>query len=65
MRERRSQLIPLGAVLAALVAVLAIIIPGSPVQKKPILGLDLQGGLEVVLEARPLKGEELTEADQG
>ncbi len=63
MRERRSQLITLAAVLAALMAVLAIIVPGSPVHKKPILGLDLQGGLEVVLEARPLKGEQLTEAD--
>jgi SecD/SecF fusion protein len=63
MRERRSQLITLAAVLAVLLAVLAIIVPGSPVHKEPILGLDLQGGLEVVLEARPERGEQLTEED--
>ncbi len=63
MRERRSQLITLAAVLAVLVAVLVIIIPGSPLHKKPILGLDLQGGLEVVLEARPERGAQLTEED--
>jgi SecD/SecF fusion protein len=31
--------------------------------REPTLGLDLQGGLEVVLEARPEKGRELTEDD--
>jgi SecD/SecF fusion protein len=31
--------------------------------REPTLGLDLQGGLEVVLEARPEAGQELTEAD--
>jgi SecD/SecF fusion protein len=31
--------------------------------RSPTLGLDLQGGLEVVLEARPEAGQELTEAD--
>ena len=31
--------------------------------KSPTLGLDLQGGLEVVLEARPEAGQELTDED--
>jgi SecD/SecF fusion protein len=31
--------------------------------REPTLGLDLQGGLEVVLEARPEAGQELTEED--
>jgi len=31
--------------------------------REPTLGLDLQGGLEVVLEARPEAGQELTDAD--
>jgi SecD/SecF fusion protein len=31
--------------------------------RSPTLGLDLQGGLEVVLEARPEAGQELTEED--
>jgi SecD/SecF fusion protein len=37
--------------------------PGSPLYQKPKLGLDLQGGLEIVLEAKPPPGRELTEAD--
>jgi SecD/SecF fusion protein len=49
-------------ILAALVAAVAgIVILG--VFRQPTLGLDLQGGLEVVLEARPERGEELTEED--
>ena len=31
--------------------------------REPTLGLDLQGGLEVVLEARPEAGQDLTDAD--
>src|SRR5207253_6312297 len=38
-------------------------VPGSPGYKKPVLGLDLQGGLEVVLKAEPPKGHQLTPAD--
>jgi SecD/SecF fusion protein len=37
--------------------------PGSPLYQKPKLGLDLQGGLEIVLEAKPPPGRELTESD--
>ncbi|OLE29676.1 MAG: protein-export membrane protein SecD, partial [Actinobacteria bacterium 13_1_20CM_3_68_10] len=37
----------------------ALGVPGSPIHKKVTLGLDLQGGLEVVLEAKPTKGQKL------
>ncbi len=53
MRERRNYLILMGLIAAALVGVAVMAVPGSPAYKKPILGLDLQGGLEVVLQAVP------------
>ena len=56
MQERRSHLILVGLILAALVGVAFLGIPGSPAHKKPTLGLDLQGGLEVVLRAQPPRG---------
>src|SRR5690242_21872835 len=59
MTKRRSHLILLGVLLAALAGVAALGIPGSPVHKKVTLGLDLQGGLEVVLKAQPAKGQTL------
>src|SRR5262245_28279206 len=37
--------------------------PGSPLHKSPTLGLDLQGGLEVTLQAVPPPDRELTEQD--
>ena len=48
MRERRKYLVIMGAIVALLVgsAFLAV-------YKKPTLGLDLRGGLEVVLKATP------------
>ena len=54
----RRHLLILLALVAALggVAVLAFM-------RQPTLGLDLQGGLEVVLEARPEQGRELTQED--
>jgi SecD/SecF fusion protein len=54
----RRHLLILLALLAALagVAVLGFF-------RQPTLGLDLQGGLEVVLEARPERGRELTQED--
>jgi SecD/SecF fusion protein len=54
---RRSHLILVGLILATLAGVAALGIPGSPVHKKVTLGLDLQGGLEVVLKAVPPKGK--------
>jgi SecD/SecF fusion protein len=59
MTNRRSHLIIVGLLLAALAGVAALAIPGSPVHKKLTLGLDLQGGLEVVLKAQPAKGQKL------
>ncbi|MDX6507871.1 MAG: SecD/SecF fusion protein, partial [Gaiellaceae bacterium] len=53
MANRRSHLILIGLILAALVGVAVLAVPGSPAHKKVILGLDLQGGLEVVLKAVP------------
>jgi SecD/SecF fusion protein len=54
---RRSHLILVGLILAALCGVALLAIPGSPAHKKVTLGLDLQGGLEVVLKAVPPKGK--------
>jgi SecD/SecF fusion protein len=59
MTNRRSHLILVGLILAALAGVAALAIPGSPAHKKVTLGLDLQGGLEVVLKAQPPKGQKL------
>jgi SecD/SecF fusion protein len=57
MKERRSHLLLMGLILAALVGVALLAIPGSPVHRKATLGLDLQGGLEVVKKAVPEKGQ--------
>src|SRR3954462_1392412 len=59
MTNRRSHLILVGLILAALAGVAALAIPGSPAHKKVTLGLDLQGGLEVVLKAKPAKNQTL------
>jgi SecD/SecF fusion protein len=58
--ERRSHLILVGLIAAALVAAALIAVPGSPFHKSATLGLDLQGGTEVVLKAVPPKGQEVT-----
>ena len=63
MAERRSHLILVGLILAALLGVALLAVPGSPTHKKATLGLDLQGGLEVVLKAHPPKGHPLTKSD--
>jgi SecD/SecF fusion protein len=61
--DRRKYLILMGAIVAALVGALLLTLPGSPLHKKPVLGLDLQGGLEVVLKAVPGKNHILTSSD--
>jgi SecD/SecF fusion protein len=61
--DRRRYLTLLGFIVAALVGVALLAIPGSPVHRKATLGLDLQGGLEVVLKANPPKGHQLTADD--
>ncbi len=53
----------MGLILAALVGALMLEIPGSPAHRNATLGLDLKGGLEVVLQAVPPKGQKLTSAD--
>src|SRR4029078_10107626 len=57
MSNRRSYLILVGLILAARVGVALLAIPSSPAHKKVTLGLDLQGGLEVVLKAVPPPGK--------
>jgi SecD/SecF fusion protein len=61
--SRRAHLSLLGLIIAALIAVALLAVPGSPFYQKPVLGLDLQGGLELTLEAVPPPNKELTEAD--
>jgi SecD/SecF fusion protein len=53
----------MGVIVAALVGAVLLAVPGSPAYQKPTLGLDLQGGLEVVLKAVPPKGHTLTSED--
>ena len=49
-----------GLLLLALAGVAALVVPSSPAHKKVRLGLDLQGGLEVVLKAVPPKNQAIT-----
>jgi SecD/SecF fusion protein len=58
--DRRRHLTLLAVILAALAGVALLAIPGSPTHRKPTLGLDLEGGLEVVLQAVPPKGQPVT-----
>jgi SecD/SecF fusion protein len=60
VKERRRYLLILGAILALLVGAALLAVPGSPAYKKPTLGLDLRGGLEVVLKAQPPQGQSVT-----
>jgi len=61
--SRRNSFLVLGLLAAALVGVALLAIPASPLHKSPTLGLDLQGGLEVTLQAVPPPNRELTEED--
>jgi len=61
--NRRSHLILVTLLAAALVGVGAIGWPGSPLYDKATLGLDLQGGLQVTLKAVPPKGRPLEKSD--
>jgi SecD/SecF fusion protein len=60
LRERRNYLLLRGAIVAALVGALMLAIPGAPGHRSPTLGLDLQGGLEVILKAVPERGQQIT-----
>jgi SecD/SecF fusion protein len=59
--SRRNSYLVLGLLAAALIGVALMATPGSPLHKEPTLGLDLQGGLEVTLQAVPPAGESITE----
>jgi SecD/SecF fusion protein len=61
--NRRASLIVVGFLVAALIGVALLAVPGSPIHQKPTLGLDLQGGLEVTLQAVPPPNRELTKED--
>ncbi len=63
MSSRRSHLVLVLLILLALVGVGFLAVPGSPVHRSVKKGLDLQGGLEVVLKAQPPKGHKLTADD--
>src|SRR5688572_19616943 len=63
MSERRNNLLFLALILVALIGAALLAVPGSPLYKKPILGLDLQGGLEVVLKAVPPENRPLRSSD--
>ncbi len=61
--SRRAALVVVALVAAALVGVVAMSIPSSPVHKEATLGLDLQGGLEVTLQAVPPPDRKLESSD--
>jgi SecD/SecF fusion protein len=61
--NQRSSIFVVALLAAALVGVALLAIPGSPVHRKPTLGLDLQGGLEVTLQAVPPPNRSLTHED--
>ena len=54
-------LVALAPVVGVIVGLLAL--PASPLHQAPTLGLDLQGGLEVTLQAVPPRDRELTQED--
>jgi len=60
---RRAAFFVVALVAAALVGVGLLVVPGSPLEERPTLGLDLQGGLEVTLQAVPPRDRDLTEDD--
>ena len=61
--SRRSHLTLIGLILLALVGVGMLGYPSSPWHRSLRQGLDLQGGLEVVLQAQPPRGVALTSSD--
>jgi SecD/SecF fusion protein len=61
--DRRRNRLLAGLIVAALIGAALLAIPGSPLYKKPVLGLDLQGGLQVVLQAVPPENRPLRESD--
>jgi len=62
LRDRRNYLLLMGAIAALLAGAVLLAVPGSPIHRKPTLGLDLRGGTEVVLKAIPDKGQTVNAA---
>ncbi|MEO5575101.1 MAG: protein translocase subunit SecD, partial [Gaiellaceae bacterium] len=61
--NRRPHLILVALIVAGLIGVGLLAVPGSPLHDSPTLGLDLQGGLEVTLKAVPPPNRPLQESD--
>jgi SecD/SecF fusion protein len=61
--SRRSNLFLIFLIFLALVGVGLLAVPGSPLHRGVKKGLDLQGGLEVVLKAQPPPGHKLQKSD--
>ncbi len=61
--SRRPHLILVALIVAALIGVGLLAVPGSPVEQEPTLGLDLQGGLDVTLQAVPPANRKLQKSD--
>ncbi|MGZ8782350.1 MAG: protein translocase subunit SecD [Gaiellaceae bacterium] len=61
--NRRPHLILVGLIVAGLIGVGLLAVPASPLHDEPTLGLDLQGGLEVTLQAVPPASRPLQETD--
>jgi SecD/SecF fusion protein len=59
LASRRNHLFLIGLLIAALIGVLMLGLPSSPIHKELRKGLDLQGGLEVVLQAQPTRGHKI------
>jgi SecD/SecF fusion protein len=55
MSDRRRNLFVLLIILGLIAASLAVVLPGVPPKKDTKLGLDLQGGVQLIYEARPTK----------
>jgi SecD/SecF fusion protein len=63
LASRRSHLFLVFLILVALAGVAYLGVPGSPGHRPLHKGLDLEGGLEVILRAEPPKGHKLTSSD--
>jgi SecD/SecF fusion protein len=61
--NRRPHLTLVALIVAGLIGVGLLAIPGSPIEQTPTLGLDLQGGLEVTLKAVPPPNRPLQKTD--
>jgi SecD/SecF fusion protein len=61
--NRRPHLTLVALIVAGLIGVGLLAVPGSPIERTPTLGLDLQGGLEVTLKAVPPPNRPLQKSD--